>query len=173
MKLINNLKNNTFSFGPFPKSSDPSIIECMGLAGFDFLVIDLEHGPNTIETAQNLVRAASLHEMTPIIQVSENNEYLISSVLDIGAQGVQVPQIEVKKMPLKLLKQRNLHLWVCVVFAGICVPQAFHQCIRVFILKNQTKSLWLFSKLEVRRASKIWMAFWRWMWEFSLTLAVP
>jgi len=104
MKLIENLKNNTFSVGPFSKSSDPSIIECMGLAGFDFLVIDLEHSPNTIESAQNLVRAALLHKMTPIIRVGENNESLISKVLDIGAQGVQVPQIGNKKDAIKVVE---------------------------------------------------------------------
>lgn len=104
MKLINNLKNNTFSVGPFSKSSDPSIIECMGLAGFDFLVIDLEHSPNTIESAQNLIRAASLHKMTPIIRVGENNESLISKVLDIGAQGVQVPQIGNKEDAIKVVE---------------------------------------------------------------------
>lgn len=37
MKRINKLKNNTFSAGPFAKTSDPAMIECMGLAGFDFL----------------------------------------------------------------------------------------------------------------------------------------
>ncbi len=103
MKLIKNLEKNEISIGPFSKSSDPSIIECIGLAGFDFLIIDLEHGPNTIESAQNLVRAALLHEMTPIVRVSENNESSISKALDIGAQGVQVPQINNKQDALKVI----------------------------------------------------------------------
>lgn len=93
MRLLDNLKNKKLSIGPFSKSCDPAIIECIGLAGFDFVIIDLEHGPNSIETAQNLVRAATLHQITPIIRVSENNESMISKALDIGAQGVQVPQI--------------------------------------------------------------------------------
>ncbi|MCK4343939.1 MAG: aldolase, partial [Bacteroidales bacterium] len=104
MKLINNLEKKKFSIGPFSKSSDPSIIECIGLAGFDFLIIDLEHGPNTIDGAQNLIRAALLHEMTPVVRVSENNESLISRALDIGAQGVQVPQINNKQDAIKVVK---------------------------------------------------------------------
>ncbi len=104
MKLINNLKNNTFSVGPFAKTSDPAMIEVMGLAGFDFFIIDLEHGPNTIETAQNLIRAASLHGMTPVVRVGENNESQISKALDIGASGVQVPQIGNKEDALKVVE---------------------------------------------------------------------
>lgn len=93
MRLLDNLKNKKLSIGPFSKSCDPAIIECIGLAGFDFVIIDLEHGPNSIETAQNLVRAAILHQITPIIRVNKNNESMISKALDIGALGVQVPQI--------------------------------------------------------------------------------
>lgn len=93
MRLQDNLKNKEISIGPFSKCSDPAIIECIGLAGFDFVIIDLEHSPNSIENAQNLVRAASIHNLTPIIRVSMNSDTLISMALDIGAQGVQVPQI--------------------------------------------------------------------------------
>jgi 4-hydroxy-2-oxoheptanedioate aldolase len=93
MRLLKNLENKKYSIGPFSKCSDPSMIECIGLAGFDFVIIDLEHGPNSIETAQNLVRAASIHNTTPVIRVSENSETMISKALDIGAQGIQVPQI--------------------------------------------------------------------------------
>jgi 4-hydroxy-2-oxoheptanedioate aldolase len=93
MRLHENFRNKKLSFGPFSKCSDPAIIECIGLAGFDFVIIDLEHSPNSFETAQNLVRSAMIHGITPVIRVSENNESLISKALDIGAQGVQVPQI--------------------------------------------------------------------------------
>lgn len=103
MKLINNLEKREISIGSFSKSSDPSIIECIGLAGFDFLIIDLEHGPNTFESAQNLIRAALLYKMTPIVRVSENNESLISKALDIGAQGVQVPQINNKQDAINVI----------------------------------------------------------------------
>jgi 4-hydroxy-2-oxoheptanedioate aldolase len=97
MRLLRNLEKRKYSIGLFSKCSDTSMIECMGLAGFDFVIIDLEHGPNSFETAQHLVRAASIHEITPIIRVSENNETMISTALDIGAQGIQVPQIDNEK----------------------------------------------------------------------------
>ena len=80
-------------FGPFSKSTDPAIIESAGYAGFDFIILDLEHGPNGTENLQNLIRAAQVSGMLPIVRVKEKVPSLIGEVLDIGAGGIQVPQI--------------------------------------------------------------------------------
>ena len=93
---INNFRNKISEgavFGPFSKSTDPSIIESTGYAGFDFIILDLEHGPNNVENLQNLVRAAQVTGMLPIVRVKEKVPSLIGEVLDIGAGGIQVPQI--------------------------------------------------------------------------------
>ena len=58
--------------GFFSKTAEPAFIEAMGYAGGDFVIIDLEHGPNTIQTAQNLVRAAEVSGIFPIIRVKED-----------------------------------------------------------------------------------------------------
>ena len=79
--------------GPFSKTEDPAMVEAMGYAGFDFLVLDLEHGPNTVLSLQNLVRAAQLSGILPIVRVKEDLPNVIGEVLDIGAGGVQVPKI--------------------------------------------------------------------------------
>lgn len=79
--------------GPFSKTSDPAFIEVMGYAGFDFVIIDLEHGPNSVETAQNLIRAAQIAHIFPVVRVKEANLSVIGEVLDIGTGGIQVPQI--------------------------------------------------------------------------------
>ncbi len=79
--------------GPFSKSSDPAFVEIMGHAGFDFVVLDLEHGPNTVLSLQDLVRAAVLSGLLPIVRVKEGSPSLIGEVLDVGAGGVQVPMV--------------------------------------------------------------------------------
>jgi len=45
-------------FGPFMKLIDPAAVEIMGFAGFDFVIIDAEHGPISMQNAQNMIRAA-------------------------------------------------------------------------------------------------------------------
>ncbi|MFR9670887.1 MAG: aldolase/citrate lyase family protein [Rikenellaceae bacterium] len=79
--------------GPFLKMSDPSLVEQAALAGLDFCIIDMEHGPINLETAQNLVRAAELQGMSPIIRTTDASHESILRALDIGAHGVQVPQV--------------------------------------------------------------------------------
>lgn len=79
--------------GPFSKTCDPAFIEILGYAGFDFVILDLEHGPNSVQTLQNLIRAAQVGGLFPIVRVKEEPLSLIGEVLDIGAGGIQVPQI--------------------------------------------------------------------------------
>jgi len=93
MRFIEKLESGQSVIGPFSKTSDPSMIEAMGFSGFDFIIIDLEHGPNSILNAQNLIRAAQISGTFPIIRVPENSASHIGKALDIGAMGVQVPQI--------------------------------------------------------------------------------
>ena len=80
-------------FGIFSKTSDPAFIEAAGNAGFDYIIIDLEHGPNSVETAQGLIRGAQIAGILPIVRVKEDRLSVIGEVLDIGAAGVQAPQI--------------------------------------------------------------------------------
>jgi 4-hydroxy-2-oxoheptanedioate aldolase len=80
--------------GTFSKSSDPAFVEVMGHAGFDFVVLDLEHGPNNVLSLQNLIRAAEVSGLLPIVRVNEDTPSHIGQVLDVGAGGIQVPKVQ-------------------------------------------------------------------------------
>ncbi len=82
-----------YVIGPFMKTGDPAFVEVAGYAGFDFAILDTEHGPVSIESMQNNVRAALVAGIVPIIRVEDHQEVNIGKALDIGALGVQVPQI--------------------------------------------------------------------------------
>jgi 4-hydroxy-2-oxoheptanedioate aldolase len=83
-----------FVCGPFSKSSDPSFIEILGYTGFDFVVLDLEHGPNDVLSLQNLIRAAEGSGLLPIVRVPEGTPEHVGRVLDVGAGGIQVPNVK-------------------------------------------------------------------------------
>ena len=91
-------------FGPFMKFTDPAAVEVMGFAGFDFVIIDEEHGPISMESAQNMIRAAESVNITPIIRVGNNDEALILRALDIGAQGIEIPQINSRSDAVRVVK---------------------------------------------------------------------
>lgn len=104
----NNLKkalhDSKIVFGPFLKITDPAVVEIMGFAGFDFAIIDEEHGPISMESAQNMIRAAESVNITPIIRVGDNNEALILRALDIGAQGIEIPQVNSRSDAVRAVK---------------------------------------------------------------------
>ena len=95
-KLKQKLQSGQVVVGPFMNCSYPAFVEIVGMAGFDFAIIDMEHGPLSVETAEDLCRAGQLAGLDPIVRVSANNAPQIQRALDIGSAGVQVPQIETR-----------------------------------------------------------------------------
>ena len=91
--LKKRLQNGEVVVGPFVIIPSPPLVETLGYAGMDFCIIDTEHGPISTESATNLVMAAQGSGTAAIIRVGNNEERLILRALDIGADGVQVPQI--------------------------------------------------------------------------------
>ena len=92
-KFKNKLHKGKYVFGPFTKSTDPAFIEVIGYSGFDFVILDMEHGPAGFSELQNLIRAALLTNIIPIVRTSDSSEVSISKPLDLGALGVQIPQV--------------------------------------------------------------------------------
>lgn len=107
------------ALGPFLICSEPKLAEICGLAGFDFIIADCEHGPISMESAESLCRAADAAGITPIVRVRKNDGPQIQRALDIGSGGVQVPQIEsradaeaaVRGAKYKPLGQRGLSFY--------------------------------------------------------------
>ncbi|RPD93373.1 aldolase [Aureibaculum marinum] len=95
--------------GPFCKIQDPAIVEIAALSGFDFVIIDMEHGPYSIESLQNMIRAAEARDIIPVVRVTENSETLILRTLDVGAKCIQVPQICTKEDADKLVKATKFY----------------------------------------------------------------
>ncbi|MDR3200751.1 MAG: hypothetical protein LBT68_04770 [Spirochaetales bacterium] len=81
------------ALGTFVNWDVPDVVEVIALAGFDFVVIDNEHGPLTHATSQDLIRAAELRGITPIVRIPNTFESTILHTLDVGAHGIQVPQV--------------------------------------------------------------------------------
>ena len=83
--------------GSFLYIPSSKLTEIVGWLGFDFVVIDMEHGPVDTSQAEDMVRAAEHAGATPIIRVSHNTPHLILRALDIGAQAIHVPEINTKE----------------------------------------------------------------------------
>ncbi len=87
-------------FGIFSGMASPAIVEMCGHAGFDFVVLDNEHGPAGLETTEHLIRAARCVNIIPVVRTLEAD---ILRVLDIGASAIQVPQVNTAEQARRIV----------------------------------------------------------------------
>jgi 2-dehydro-3-deoxyglucarate aldolase len=84
------------TIGSWLNLGNPAVAEIMADAGFDWLVVDLEHTTTSLREAESLIRVVDLKGVTPLVRVSANDPVQIKRVLDAGAQGVIVPMVNSK-----------------------------------------------------------------------------
>ncbi|HEX2277506.1 MAG TPA: aldolase/citrate lyase family protein [Candidatus Tectomicrobia bacterium] len=80
-------------FGGLLRTPEPSLVEVLGYAGYDYVVLDAEHGAHSFEALDTLILSAYASNVTPVVRINDNAPGLIMRVLDLGAQGVLVPHI--------------------------------------------------------------------------------
>lgn len=80
-------------FGCFIPLSSPEVVEILALAGFDFALLDSEHGPLSAETAYRLILAAEARGIEPFVRVGEHDKQTVLKFLDAGASGIMTPQV--------------------------------------------------------------------------------
>jgi len=69
----------------------PALVEMCAFAGFDFVVIDNEHGSADLQMTEHLLRAARASGIPALVRCLEHD---LARVLDMGASGVQIPMVE-------------------------------------------------------------------------------
>jgi len=79
-----------------PTYTAPGLVELLGRLGVDVIFIDCEHGPAGWDDVEDMVRAAELVDVTPIVRVQANDPPTITRALDRGAGGVQVPHVNTR-----------------------------------------------------------------------------
>lgn len=80
-------------FGLLNSVPSPWLVEMMGYAGYDFVILDMEHLAVNPETVEHLVRAAECAGLVPLIRVPACVPDAITRALDSGAMGVVVPRV--------------------------------------------------------------------------------
>ena len=91
--LKERLYNKELTIGSWITLAHPAIAEIMVKAGFDWLVVDLEHSVITIREAEELIRVIDLCGVAPLVRLSANDPIQIKRVMDAGADGVIVPMV--------------------------------------------------------------------------------
>ena len=79
--------------GAWLSFNDPAVAEIMGQTGFDFLLIDTEHGPWDLQSLQVTLMALNGTNTVPIARVPWNDHVRIKQVLDLGIEGIMAPMV--------------------------------------------------------------------------------
>ena len=80
-------------FGTWVQTPSPEVVEILGWSGWDFVILDLEHGPYGPEGLPHLIRAAEASETTPFVRVPLTAPQEVGKALDLGAAGIVVPGV--------------------------------------------------------------------------------
>ena len=95
--MVNSLKekllNGERTLGTMVESASPFVVEGLGCTGLDYVVIDNEHSPVEAGESAELIRAAELNGLCPVVRVREISRPAILKLLDAGAQGLIIPNV--------------------------------------------------------------------------------
>ena len=80
--------------GTFCELMSENVVEALGYAGLDYVIFDNEHSPIEAETTLSMVRAAEHGGITPIARVREISRPAVLKLLDVGVQGLIVPNVK-------------------------------------------------------------------------------
>ncbi|KZF12416.1 MAG: HpcH/HpaI aldolase/citrate lyase family protein [Rhodococcus sp. (in: high G+C Gram-positive bacteria)] len=80
-------------YGGWITTGSPVAAEIMAGSGLDWVLIDMEHAPNGLESTLAQLYAVSGYDVTPVVRVPVADTVIIKQVLDLGAQNILVPMI--------------------------------------------------------------------------------
>jgi 4-hydroxy-2-oxoheptanedioate aldolase len=80
-------------YGTWVQTPSPEVVEILGWSGWDFVILDLEHGPYGPEGLPHLIRAAEASQTAPFVRVPLTAPQEVGKALDLGAAGIVIPGV--------------------------------------------------------------------------------
>ena len=92
--LKDRLRSGDRLIGALVRLPAEDTVEMLAVSGFDFLVIDCEHGPNEVSDLRRHIALADLHQVPVIVRVGSGEPALTLRALDQGAVGILAPHVD-------------------------------------------------------------------------------
>ena len=100
--ILEKMKKGELAFGCQFNSPSPEQVELLGIAGFDFVIVDGEHGNFTLGDLEEQSRVAQMSGLTPVGMLPDVELPTIHSFLERGVMGIHGPNITAKEDAQKL-----------------------------------------------------------------------
>ncbi len=91
------LAENRQTYGSWITIAHPLIPEILAQAGFEWLAVDMEHSSIGINDLLSIIISIEANNLVPLVRIGENSPNLIKRVMDSGAYGVIVPNVNSKQ----------------------------------------------------------------------------
>lgn len=83
-------------FGPFLKLPRPEVVDLLKLAGFDFVIVDMEHGQISEIEARTVILACAAAGLPAVIRLPDTASGIANRLLEAGAVGIQMPKVRTR-----------------------------------------------------------------------------
>ncbi len=104
IKTIDCIKNNKLTIGSWIQIADTSIAKIMSHCGFDWLVIDLEHGNYNKKELPSIFDTISSYDILPLARMSSHSVSDIKEIIDAGAGGIIAPMVQTVEQAENIVK---------------------------------------------------------------------
>lgn len=98
------LEQGQRQLGIWAAFGSPTADEISASAGFDWILIDGEHGPNTLTTILDQLRTVHGYPCTPVVRPASSDPVSIKQLLDLGAQSLLLPMINDGKQAAEMVR---------------------------------------------------------------------
>lgn len=85
------------AYGAWLSLASAAVAELVAAAGFDFVIVDQEHGAGSLQDAAHMLRATQAVGCPAIVRVPWNDQVYLKRILDLGAQSIMVPMVETRE----------------------------------------------------------------------------
>lgn len=98
------IQNSGFAIGTFVQIGSAENAEIAAAIGFDFIILDMEHGSFGIDVLVNMIRGVQLAGSTPIVRLPDDSETGILKALDAGAGGILISGVSNAEQAKRITK---------------------------------------------------------------------
>ena len=98
------IQANKKQLGAFMALADSTAAELMATTGFDWLLVDAEHGPNDIKSIMHQLQAMSAYDVNAVVRLQDHDVGDIKRVLDVGAQTLLIPMVDSAEQAKQLVE---------------------------------------------------------------------
>jgi 4-hydroxy-2-oxoheptanedioate aldolase len=152
-RLARSLRRGQSAVGPNLQIPSPDLVEMIGLAGFDFVLLDGEHGA-AFTNLPALLTAADAAGITPIVRVPSHERGVLLPPLELGAGGLQVPFVNTAEQARALVREAK---YAPLGDRGVSVitrAARFGFSDRKQYLRTANRETLLIAQLETREAAE-------------------